>query len=101
MECFLPQAWCNQWEQSEREGGMYRRKGGERCAFRDVVLSGFAVALRQNPAGNEMEERMAAAGVDISNKGEVLRHLGRRRIWGGLESSELLREFYLLGRGAR
>jgi superfamily II DNA helicase RecQ len=98
MECFLPQAWCNQWEQSEREGGMYRRKKGETCTFRDVVLSGITVALGRKEVFEGMQKRMAAAGVDMSNETEMLKHMGRRRRWGGLETSELLREFYLAGR---
>jgi hypothetical protein len=54
---------------------MYRRKGGEKCVFWDVVLSDFAITLRENATGNKIKERMVVTGVDISNKGEILRHL--------------------------
>jgi hypothetical protein len=98
MECFLPQAWCNQWEQSERQPGMYRRKQSETYAFRDVVLSGITVALRRKEYAEGMTKRLEAAGVDISKETEILKYMGRRRRWGGLETSELLREFYLSGK---
>jgi len=98
MECFLPQAWCNQWEQSEREGGMYRRKVGEKCKFADVVLSGVVVGLERKKVVDEMYGRMAAAGFDMRDESEALKYMGRKRRWGGLETSELLREFYLIGR---
>jgi superfamily II DNA helicase RecQ len=99
MKCFLPQAWCNQWEQSEQEGGMYRRKVGEKCGFADVVLSGVVVGLDRKEIVVEMQGRMAAAGFDMSEETEGLKYMGRRRRWGGLEASELLREFYLIRRG--
>lgn len=99
MECFLPQAWCNQWEQSEQEGGMYRRQVGEKCRFTDVVLSGVVVGLGRKEMVEEMQGRMAAAGFDMSQETEALKYMGRRRRWGGLEASELLREFYLIRRG--
>jgi hypothetical protein len=77
---------------------MYRRKRGETCAFRDVVLSGITVALRRREVVEGMRQRMAAAGVDMGNDIEALKYMGRRRRWGGLEASEMLREFYLTRR---
>ena len=79
MECFLPQAWCNQWEQSEREGGMYRRKTGETCAFQDVVLSGITVALERKEFVEGLQNRITATGFDSSKKIEALKYMGRRR----------------------
>jgi RecQ family ATP-dependent DNA helicase len=98
MECFLPQAWCNQWEQSEREGGMYRRRAGVICAFRDVVLSGFMVGIVQAGKMEELQRRMAQQEYDITKQEEVLKYLGQKRRWGGLEASQLLREFYRIYR---
>ena len=102
MECFLPQAWCNQWEQSDGVGGMYRRKTGVRCDFQDVVLSGFIVGIgREEGAMDGLRERMAGQGYDIERQEEVLKYLGQKRIWGGLETSVLLREYYLVSRVSR
>ena len=101
MECFLSQAWCQRWKQDERKPGMYRRKTEGRCQFSDVVLSGVTVGLGRKEVVDEMQGRMAAAGFDMSQETEALKYMGRRRRWGGLEASELLREFYLIGRGSR
>jgi superfamily II DNA helicase RecQ len=95
MECFLPQAWCNQWEQSDGVGGMYRRKAGVKCDFQDVVLSGFIVGIRRKEGAIErLRERMTGQGYDIERQEEVVKYLGQKRIWGGLETSVLLREYY-------
>jgi superfamily II DNA helicase RecQ len=96
MDCFLPQEWCNQWEQSERQGGMYRRKAGVKCAFQDVVLSGFVVGLGEAKRVEEVRGRMTKQGYDITKEEDVLKYIGQKRIWGGLETSQLLKEYYLI-----
>jgi superfamily II DNA/RNA helicase len=98
MECFLPQAWCQQWEQDEREGGMYRRQAGVRCQFPDVVLSEFVVGMAVKANQERIRERMAKRGYDIEKREEMLKYIGQRRRWGGLESNELLREVYWIQR---
>jgi hypothetical protein len=98
MGCFLPQAWCNQWEQSERRAGMYQRKKGGWCAFEDVVLSGVVVGLRRVEVRRGMQQRMASAGFDMRKAGDMEKYWGQRRCWGTLETSVLLQEFYLMGR---
>jgi hypothetical protein len=98
MECFLPQAWCNQWEQRETDGGMYRRKVGVKCEFQDVVLSGFVVGVMDKEGAMEgLRDRMAERGYDVKCEDEGLKYLGQKRIWGGLETSVLLREYSLMG----
>jgi hypothetical protein len=87
MECFLPQAWCNQWEQSEGEWGIYRRKVGEKCEFQDVVLSGFLIGLvRKQGAMEGLRGRMREEGYDGSSEEEVLKYLGRKQVccWGNI-----------------
>lgn len=66
-----------------------------RCDFADVVLSGFIVSIMDRRVQDRVEERMIGQGYRMEERGEVLRYLGRKRIWGCLEGSELLREFYL------
>jgi hypothetical protein len=77
---------------------MYRRKAGVRCGFEDVVLSGFMVKMGQTKWQEEVRERMKQVGYDITQRSDVLKYIGQKRIWGGLEASELLREYYLLHR---
>ena len=77
---------------------MYRRKVGVRCAFEDVVLSGFVVKMGDKKSADEFGERMRQRGLDVRKEHDVLKYVGQKRIWGGLEASELLREYYLLHR---
>jgi hypothetical protein len=98
MDCFLPQAWCRRWEQAEGCGGLYRRKAGARCQFPDVVLSGWVVAMTRAEVMEAVEGRMTEKGYDMGQQEEVLGYLGRKRMWAGLETSELLREYYLAHR---
>ena len=78
---------------------MYRRKTGVRCDFQAVVLSGFIVGIgREEGARKGLRERMTGQGYDIERREEVLKYVGQKRIWGGLETSVLLREYYLVNR---
>lgn len=66
-----------------------------RCDFQDVVLSGFIVGImKEEGAMERLRERMAGQGYDIECQEDVLKYLGQKRIWGGLETSVLLREYY-------
>ena len=96
MDCFLPQAWCNQWERDERKAGMFRRKVGVTCDFQDVVLSGFVVGLGRTERIDELRRRMEEQRFDITKLKDVLKYLGQKKIWGGLETSQLLKEYYLV-----
>jgi hypothetical protein len=71
----------------------------EKCKFIDIVLSGIVVGLDRKEIIVEIQERIAAAGFDINKKTEKLKYIERRRRWGELKASELLREFYLIRRG--
>jgi hypothetical protein len=77
---------------------MYRRKTGVTCAFQDVVLSGFMVGIGQAARVKEARRRMEKQGYDITKESDVLKYIRQKRIWAGLETSELLREFYLIHR---
>jgi hypothetical protein len=76
---------------------MYRRKVGEKCEFQDVMLSGFLVGIMSKQGAMEgLRERMREEGYDIEYREEMLKYLERKRIWEELETSVLLKEYYLV-----
>ena len=69
-----------------------------RCEFQEVVLSGFAVGLGQAGRFEEMRRRMEEQGYDMREERDLLKYIGQKKIWGGLETSQLLKEYYLMHR---
>jgi len=41
---------------------------------------------------------MEKQGYDITKESDVLKYIGQKRMWAGLETSQLLREFFLIHR---
>lgn len=76
---------------------MYRRKVRKKCEFQDVVLSEFLVGIMSKQGAMKgLRERMRGEGYDIECREEMLKYLGRKRIWKELETSVLLKEYYLV-----
>jgi hypothetical protein len=69
----------------------------KKCEFQDVVLSEFLVGIMSKQGAMEgLRERMREEGYDIEYREEMLKYLGRKRIWKELETSVLLKEYYLV-----
>lgn len=93
--CFVPQAWCNRWEENEKEEGGWRLKAGEtKCKYTDTVLGWFWVFVQDESFAEGLRDRMSERGLNIKDQKEVLRYLGRRKKWGGLETWEILGEYW-------
>jgi len=78
--CFVPQAWCNRWEENEEEEGGWRLKVKEtKCKYTDMVLSWFLVFVQNASFAEGLQDRMSERGLNIKDQKEVLRYLGRRK----------------------
>jgi hypothetical protein len=66
---------------------MYRRKAGVKCAFQDMVLSGFEVGISEARRVKEVRERIAKQGYDIIKGEDVLKYIRSKRTLEGLEMS--------------
>lgn len=94
MKCFSPQSWCQAWEKRKNRWGYQRRTGGE-CQFPDVVLSGFVVAMEDEKYAGELGKRMREQipSLDVRKREDILKYIGQRRVWGGVEASVLFWEY--------
>jgi RecQ family ATP-dependent DNA helicase len=98
FECGIPQGICNKWEQRESGGRFQKREGGE-CQYKDIMIPVVATIGTERKGGirKRWEERVKKEGVSIRRIHEVIRYLGmRRREEGGIESNNLVWEFYWL-----
>jgi hypothetical protein len=76
---------------------MYRRKVRKKYEFQDVVLSEFLVGIMsKQEAMKGLRERMREEEYDIEYREKILKYLERKRIWKELETSVLLKEYYLV-----
>jgi hypothetical protein len=100
MWCFCPQEWCDRWEEREdMEGGFQRLEGVKRCKYEDMIVGGLVVGIWRDGAREErfrgqLRERMREVGLDFEAETERMEYLGRRVEWGGVEGSNLLREYW-------
>jgi superfamily II DNA helicase RecQ len=101
--CFVPQEWCERWEEKEWRGiegnetGWGERQGGE-CQYMDVVLGGFVVWMMQGHQRKAVEERMQKMGLSGREEDEMVSYLRQRIEWGEMETSILFQEFWRMGR---
>lgn len=62
-------------------------KAGERkCKYTDMVLGWFLIFVQDERFAEGLRDRMSERGLNIKDQKEVLRYLGRRKKWGGLET---------------
>jgi len=95
VRCFVPQAWCNRWEENpEDEGGWRMKKGEEKCKYTNVVLGWFLIFIKDEGFRDGLTARMREGGFNIEKSSEVLKYVGQRKKWGGLETWVLLQEFW-------
>jgi hypothetical protein len=94
MKCFLPQSWCQAWERKKKGWG-YQRRTGRKCQFPDVVLSGLVVAMENEKYAGELEKRMREQiqSLDVWKRENILKYIGQRRVWRGMETSVLFWEY--------
>jgi superfamily II DNA helicase RecQ len=89
--CGFPQAWCGKFEQ--REGGWFPTKSGH-CQYPGLVFEAAAIFLWEHEGIKVVREAaLKRIGVRVlSDSGEVVRRLGRKIQWNGVEGSVLIRE---------
>jgi len=93
--CFVPQAWCNRWEENEKEEGGWRLKAREtNCKYTDMMLGWFLIFVQDESFAEGLSNRMRERELNVNDQKEVLRYLGRRKKWGGLETWEILGEYW-------
>ena len=96
FHCGVPQEWCESWEAEAEDGGRYRRTGG-RCQYKgmlETVVSGFWLAGQKGRV--LVGEAMKRDGVDRQSREEGYKWFGRKIRWGGLETNNMWRVFYML-----
>jgi len=59
---------------------MYRRKAEVKCAFQDVVLSGFVIKISEAKRVKEVKERITKQRYDIIKEEDVLKYIGQKRM---------------------
>ena len=92
--CFVPQGWCNRWEENEGGEGWVRKDDEKKCKFMDVILGGFIVFVGNRGFQEELKGRMMEKGLNIKEKDDVVKYIGKRIKWGGLEVWILLKEYW-------
>lgn len=87
VRCFVPQAWCNRWEENpEDEGGWRMKKGEEKCKYTNVVLGWFLIFIKDEGFRDGLTARTREGRFNIEKSSEVLKYVGQRKKWGGLET---------------
>jgi len=75
---------------------------GKMCQFYGIITS-FVLGIehRNIRIHAKWMSRLASKGVDTTSKQAIDRYLGRRRVRGGMEGSNLLWEFIFIINGVR
>ena len=92
FDCGLPQSICERFE-ARPDGGYTRQRGG-RCQYPGVLI-GSAVSMwgaNGEQTGAFLRERMQQKGMDgEGGEGELVKWMGQKVRWAGIESNELCR----------
>ena len=100
FHCGIPQEWCDSWEAEGNDGGRYKRVGNW-CQYKgllETVIMGILVAGCKGKA--LVKETMKKDGVDLNGDEKMYRWFGRKIRWGGLETNNMCRVFYMLNKMA-
>lgn len=97
--CGMPQEICHGWE-PRREGGFRRKQTGAQCQYRahfhmDVVVAvlGHGIYDWAHEIKDWIWEDAKVRGQDMDDAAEMA-WWGEKVVWGGMESSQLMRMFY-------
>jgi hypothetical protein len=97
--CYAPQAICQGWEHKEGQSGKWKATGKE-CQFKDIIMPVVVCMLCEDDwARAEFTNWATEGGINTKDPEEVMRWLGQKIIWGGIEVSRLVQLFYRLEKG--
>ena len=94
FNCGVPQAMCERYETRGAEGG-FRRVEGRGCQYQGVLMRTMVSmwGARGKGGSERLDEwmRMQGAGVEEEDTDGMIRWMGRKVRWGGIESNEMCR----------
>lgn len=100
FDCGLPQAICKRFEQ--KEGGGWRIDWGRQCQYRGLLIEAVISMWGANTevAEEGFRARMKQRGIERVEEDDRqwLAWAGRKIRWGQLESNEMCRVMYELGK---
>jgi superfamily II DNA helicase RecQ len=91
FDCGLPQSMCARYE-AQDSGGFRRRRDG-RCSYGGVLFDTIVSILGVSGAAGVayFQERMQEGGRREGEIANMIRWMGRKIRWGGIESNEMCR----------
>jgi hypothetical protein len=95
--CHIPQAICQHWEQMEEKGWWQERT--QDCQYGNIVMEVVIVLLREGEKETirQVVSQMDGEGRNGDGKA-VLKWLGQKMTWAGIEISRLVWVFYQLSK---
>jgi hypothetical protein len=95
--CGIPQEICASWDINTDTGGLRRVVGG-RCQFQGVIVESIISIWGRwaEEFGGWVEEQMVKDGFKVVEDVEfkdMVKWLGRKIRWGGLESTKMCKVF--------
>ena len=96
FHCGVPQEWCESWEAEAEDGGRHRRAGGW-SQYKGMLETGISGIWLAGQKGRDLVgEAMKRDGVDGQSRKEGYKWIGGKIGWGGLETNNMWRVFYML-----
>jgi hypothetical protein len=94
FDCGIPQAMCERYE-TRGVGGGFRRVEGRGCQYEGVLIRTMVSmwGVRGKSGSDRLYEWMRRQGADIEEEDidGIIRWMGRKVRWGGIESNEMCR----------
>ena len=89
FKCGIPQAICGRF----RENGIggFRWISGAECQYPEVMIGVISVmvAENKNQSGEALIEWIKEEGVQEENSGELMKWMGKKIEWGGMEAAQI------------
>ena len=98
--CYVPQAICQGWEHKEGQSRKWKPTG-KGYQFKDIIMPVVVYMLygEEDWARVEFTNWATEGGINVRDQEEVMRWLGQKIIWGGIEISRLVQLFYRFEKG--
>ena len=101
FECGIPQAICESWTEGA-DGGRFQRARGGVCRYKGILAGMYGAGFggQTTQVRQEMEKEARKFGGKVNGAGqeqEWYKWLGKRVIWGGMETNLLCRVWYWIG----
>ncbi len=102
FHCHLPQEICDRWVRQPHGG--FRCTPNGRCQYTATLMFDVVATVLSGEHGFQAwlteDEGETATQQIMASESEEMRWYGRQVVWGGMESSQFVRQFYRCARVA-